>query len=939
MKKVIIILVYLAAVVNVSAQKSAETQRQYLSGHGSDDMVQWDFFCTDGNHSGTWTKIGVPSCWELQGFGTYQYGMKFYGKEFPEGIASEKGLYKYNFTLPAEWVNHHIELVFDGSMTDTQVQINGRKAGSMHQGAFYRFIYDVSDRVYFGKKSNTLEVTVSKESTNAGVNVSERRGDYWNFGGIFRPVFIVCKPVYNIERTAIDAKADGSFHAYVLLNKVLEGSSVKTVISDINGRQVAENTTALRAGSNDVDIAFDVKSPRLWTAETPNRYKVAFYLLDKEGDVLHVERDKFGFRTVETRMGDGLYINGVKVNVRGVNRHSFWPETGRTLSYAKNLADVQLIKSMNMNAIRLSHYPADPEFYDICDSLGVYVMSELSGWHGHQETINGQKLIYEMVTRDVNHPCVIWWSNGNEGGWNTELDGEFGKWDIQKRPVIHPLGNFGGYETMHYRSYGETAEYMRKPEIFMPTEFLHGLYDGGAGAGLYDYWELMRSNPRCVGGFIWDYADEGVVRTDLKGMIDCVGNYGADGIVGPHHEKEGSYFTVKEVWCPVQVSMPAAFKGQLKVENRYNFLSLKDCEFNYQYIQYTGTKTSVLKQGKVSGLNIAPQTSGILSIGTMPAKANALSVKATDSQGNELFTWVFKLSNANISVKSTATGLPSVRNEGDSLLVKAGNTAYVFSRKDGMLREVVVSGKLIHFANGPRFFAYRRTDRSFDQFYNHDDKEAEKKKTTYTAYEDRGIFDGIDASAGINDTLVVRVKYKLGILDGTEWRIAPDGSARLIYTYTFNGVVDLMGVSFDYPESKVKSKQWLGHGPYRVWQNRLHGPQLGIWENDYNDPVPGESFIYPEFKGYFAGVQWMDIRTDEGTIRLEPSADKDYVGIYQPRDGRDKLLYTLPNTGISIMKVIPPVRNKVNTTDLNGPSAQPYWSSGTHQDEVMLRFE
>ena len=177
-----------------SAQGSLQTERQYLSGHGCDDMVQWDFFCTGGNNSGHWTKIGVPSCWELQGFGTYQYGIKFYGKDFPEGVADEKGQYKYKFHLPADWANRHIDLVFEASMTDTQLKINGRKAGSMHQGGFYRFIYDVSDRVFFGKKENLLEVTVSKESTNAGVNLAERRADYWNFGGLFRPVFIVSKP-------------------------------------------------------------------------------------------------------------------------------------------------------------------------------------------------------------------------------------------------------------------------------------------------------------------------------------------------------------------------------------------------------------------------------------------------------------------------------------------------------------------------------------------------------------------------------------------------------------------------------------------------------------------------------------------------------------------------------------------------------------------------
>lgn len=936
MKKILISALSLFAAMTSMAQSSVYTQRQYLSGRGSDDMVQWDFFCTGGNNSGKWTKIGVPSCWELQGFGNYQYGMKFYGKAFPDGIADEKGMYKYEFTLPEEWANHHIELVFEASMTDTEVKINKRKAGSMHQGAFYRITYDVSDRVFFGKKKNLLEVTVSKESTNAGVNLAERRADYWNFGGIFRPVFIVCKPAINIERTAIDAKADGTFNAYVLLNHTLEGAKVKTTISDMSGKKVAENTTDVRTGGNEANVSFSVKSPKLWTAETPNRYKVSFALIDKNGKTLHIEQDKFGFRTIETRAGDGLYINGKKVNIRGVNRHSFWPETGRTLTPQRNIDDVKLMKAMNMNAVRLSHYPADPEFYDACDSLGLYVMDELSGWHGHHETINGQKLIREMVTRDVNHPSIIWWSNGNEKGWNTELDGEFHKWDIQKRPVLHPQGNFSGYETMHYRSYGESEEYMRKPEIFMPTEFLHALYDGGAGAGLYDYWELMRSWPRCAGGFIWALVDEGVVRTDMNGMIDNVGNYGADGIVGPHREKEGSYYTVKQIWSPVQVSMPDNFNGTLNVENRYNFLSLKGCKFDYSYVKYDGAETKTVKQGTINGADIAADSKGEIKIPAAPDNADALSIKATDQYGEELYTWVFKLKDADkLQVKAAKAGKPVMNGN----TVKAGNVTYTFSETDGTLSSVTTGKGEYKFNGGPKFFAYRRADRSFDQFYNHDDPEAEKKKTTYTAYEDQGTFAGLSCKDGQNDTLIVTADYKLGSLQKAEWRIAPDGGARLVYTYNFNGVVDLMGVMFNLPESDVLSKQWLGHGPYRVWKNRLHGPQLGVWSNEYNDPVPGESFTYPEFKGYFAGIQWMKLKTKNGTITLQPGTDKEYVGVYQPRDGRDQLLYTLPETGISMMQVIPAVRNKVNTTDLNGPSAQPVWARGSYTGEVTLHFE
>lgn len=192
-----------------------------------------------------------------------------------------------------------------------------------------------------------------------------------------------------------------------------------------------------------------------------------------------------------------------------------------------------------------------------------------------------------------------------------------------------------------------------------------------------------------------------------------------------------------------------------------------------------------------------------------------------------------------------------------------------------------------------------------DQFYNHDDPDAEKKKTTYSTFEDTGRFCGFDVEEA-DGKITVTAGYRLGNFDKAVWVITPDGRVSLDFHYNFSGVVDLMGVMFDYPEELVLSKRLGGRRPYRVWQNRLHGPQLGVWENEYNDPVPGESFVYPEFKGYFAHVQWMSLHTQEGVIRIWNRTPDSYIGVYQPRDGRDALLYTLPGTGISVMKVIPP---------------------------------
>ena len=942
-------LLGLTATATLQAQSLTDTQLQYLSGHGCDDMVQWDFQCTDGRNSGKWTKIGVPSCWELQGFGTYQYGMRFYGKATPEGIADEKGLYKHEFTLPKEWAGRQIQLVFEAAFTEIRVKINGRKAGNgTYQGGFTRHTIDVSDRVFFGNKKNRLEVEVLKESSVPQVNLAERRADYWNFGGIWRPVFIISKPAQNIQRVAIDAKGDGRFMADVFLNRAVPGSSVSVDIIDANGKTVGKSS-ALPITSDGAKVDFSVKDIKAWNAEQPYRYTAVFKLKDQQGKTLHMERQKFGFRTIEYRhqyagdKEDGLFINGQKVIVKGANRHSFRPETGRTLSKQKNIEDVLLIKSMNMNAVRLSHYPADPEFLDACDSLGLYVECEMPGWHWAHETIIGSQIVEEMVQRDVNHPSIIFWSNGNEGGFNYELEPYFTKNDPQKRVVLYPWANRNGFETKHYRSWGETAEYMRQKEIFMPTEFLHGLYDGGHGAGLKDYWKLMMSNPRCAGGFLWDLMDQGVVRTDLapsgspagSPYIDCMGNFGADGIVGPHMEKEGSFYTIREVWSPIQVLYWE--QGIIRIQNCYDFTNLKDCQFSYKLLQmpaYGETQMKVIKEGKLTSPDVAPHQLGKLVMDRTDAEV--IQLTATDPNGQEVFTWVHKnrIKAGNLGQKTLRenTRKYTYTENDNQLSVTNGQREYTFCKQTGRLMQVMVNGKKLSFGNGPRFVAAKRADRSEDGFYNHDDKEAFQKKTDYTEYADQGSFAGFAFS---DSTLVA--EYRHGSLQQVTYRFLSDGGLYMNADYYFNGVVDLMGICFDYPEQQVKSKQWVGKGPYRVWKNRMEGPQYGYWQNNYNDPIPGESFEYPEFKGYLSNVSWMQLTTTEGKVGIETLDGK--IGIYTPRDGRDHLLYTLPETGISILRAIPAVRNKVNTTDLNGPSAQPFWSKGKGHLRAILRFE
>ena len=307
------------------AAGAVQTDVLYLSGKGSDDMVQWEFRCSAGADSGHWRKIGVPSQWELQGFGEYTYG-RYYFNDKNAQPSEETGEYRYRFKVPASWKGKAVDIVFDGVMTDALVRINGTVAGEVHQGAFYRFSYRISELLKYGS-SNLLEVKVKKQSDNSSVNAAERRADWWLFGGIFRPVWLRAMPAAHIEHIALNPAADGTLSAIIETQQAPQGAQIRYRLSDAGGRVLGTRTIAL---SDSQTMKWDGIIP--WECEHPTLYDISVTLADKDGRELHSIQKRIGFRTVELREMDGLYVNGTKVVLKGVNRHCFHPESGRTTS-------------------------------------------------------------------------------------------------------------------------------------------------------------------------------------------------------------------------------------------------------------------------------------------------------------------------------------------------------------------------------------------------------------------------------------------------------------------------------------------------------------------------------------------------------------------------------------------------------------------------------
>jgi hypothetical protein len=792
-------LVFTAA--RALAADAAQTERRYLSGEGPRDAVPWEFTVTGGRRAGEKATIAVPSQWELQGFGSYQYGQE-------PGHTDEHGLYRTKFTLPPEWRGKRIRLVFGGVMTDTKVMVNGRSAGPVHQGGFTQFRYDVSSLVKFDAE-NVLEVDVAKISANPDTERAERGGDYWVFGGIYRAVWLEAVPAQNIEQVAIDARADGSLTADVTLaaaptnvrpdGPTLAPERVEAQVLDADGHAVGEVFSAKvpAGGVGRLRLATHIGSPRLWTSETPALYTLRVSRL--RGDaVVHSVTRRFGFRTFEVRDGEGLFLNGQRILLKGVNRHSFRPETGRALNREDCYADVRLLREMNMNAVRMSHYPPDEAFLEACDELGLYVLDELSGWQHAHDAVVGRLLVRELVERDVNHPSILFWDNGNEGGWNRDLDGEFSFYDPQQRRVLHPWDPFSGVDTKHYTNYDDHVRRLRGPNLVMPTEILHALYDGGGGAGLEDYWRALVSSPFGAGMFIWDFADEGVVRTDRGGQVDVFSTFGPDGIVGPHFEKEGSYYTVRDVWSPVQIDPPvldAKFDGTLAVHNRYDFTSLAQCRFAWRLVGLDGAEKT-LAEGSVAGPNIAPHADGKLAL-ALPAnwaQADALSVTAIDPRGEPLWTWTWPTTalapRVAAMLHGAASATPRVENDAGAIRLVAGEVVATFDAASGRLQSFARSGTKLALTDGPRL-AFARpvaAGKSVELPWRPEADAAALTRFLATPQLANAVEIETDAGRG---TAYYAMKLELSS-DGAQWRTIFDGTRRASD-----------GARYDFPPQRV----------------------------------------------------------------------------------------------------------------------------------------
>ncbi|MDD2599855.1 MAG: glycoside hydrolase family 2 TIM barrel-domain containing protein [Kiritimatiellae bacterium] len=608
-------------------------------------------FCQNWYSAERWDEINVPGCVELQGYGTALYkNIGYYFKVDPPYVMGEPdekyttfkernavSSYRRSFVLPKAWAGRRIYLRFDGFASAMYVWVNGQRVGYAEDGR-QGATFDITPCLIQGQ--NLLAVAVYRLCDGSYMEDQ----DFWRLSGLYRPVYLWAVPQSHIKdyfvRTLPVATGDyaGRWNLKVTaeIQDAVDEMSVEAELypHSFKGRRVARDTAALVNGRVELNIGVD--TPQLWSAEGPNLYTLILTLKDKKGRVVESIPQKVGFRAVEL-VNTQILVNGQAVLFKGVNRHEMDPDHGYTVSYASMVEDARLMKQLNINAVRCSHYPNDPRWYDLCDEYGLYVIDEANlETHGLAGDVRNPVIDpafraaaldreLGMVERDKNHPSIVMWSLGNEN--NVDSDFFEQAYNLVRardpgRPILNQGNGPADIGDQMYMPVAALEAYGQDISKTVPAilcEYSHAM--GNSSGNLSDYWAVINRHANLQGAFIWAFADQGLRQpippVNLRhGEPDYFWAYGGDfgdypndsnfccnGLVQPDRRITPQVAEVRYCYQGAFVEPVDLRKGRFLVQNAFFFTNLKEFECLWRYEE----DGEVISRGSLGELDLPPR--------------------------------------------------------------------------------------------------------------------------------------------------------------------------------------------------------------------------------------------------------------------------------------------------------------------------------------------
>lgn len=855
----------------------------------------------------SWGQIPVPGNWEVEGYGypIYLYERFPFTTKWPDVPLeyNPTGSYRKPFTLPDSWQNKQVFLHIGAAKSSLDVWLNGEKVG-FSQGAKTPAEFDITEFVQQG--DNLLALRLRRWS-DASYLESQ---DMLRISGIERDVYLYATPKQHIF----------DFHAKPRLNKHFDKGTLELELDVKNYQKnnaqltakfklldpkanhavvakATKNFTAKAQDTQQISFSEQIAHPQLWSAETPNLYTLVMSLYNQQGELLEVVRDEIGFRHIEI-VNKQLTINGKPIVIRGVDRHETSPTRGHVVDKASMEQDIKLMKQFNINAVRSSHYPNHPYWYDLTDKYGLYVIDE-ANIESHplaidEKTQLGNEMSWlpahldrtqRMFERDKNHPSIIIWSLGNEAG-HGEVFANTYQWlkdNDDLRVVQYEPAELEHYTDIFapmYPSIEKLVNYASnnpdRPAIMI--EYAHAM--GNSVGNLQDYWDTIEKYEVLQGGFIWDWVDQSLeyrnefgetyfaYGKDFHPTLPTDGNFLNNGLMNPNREPHPHAFEVKKVYQPVKFTAHNLLKGQVTVQNKFLFSDLKKYDLRWK-IEADG---AVIKQGHSAMPSVQPSKTAILNfdIQGLPAYSDkeyfvTLSMHARAQEpllplGHEIAFEQFKLP---VSKKKSAPQTdiksvkPSYTHQKDTLIANAAGTQLTFDKRTGWLQQLTFNNQAILTRPLKPNFWRAPTDNDLGNnlqvraalWQSATDRlkltALQAKSTGVTArYQSPDFAGSLVLNYQITAQGFVEVNYQLNLDDN---QTLPDIPRVGMQLSTFG---------------EYKNMSWLGRGPHESYADRKTSTRISV----FNTPVTEQHHYYirPQENSNRTEVRWMALQNAQG---------------------------------------------------------------------------
>ena len=915
-----------------------------------------DAVCAADYDDTSWTDIDVPSSWQVwgmkngKGWDKPLYCNVAYPFSFNETtysvMADRPGWFSYNnnmknpvgtyrkkFNITAdELAGHDIFVRFNGVGHGFYLWVNGQRVG-YSEDSYVPAEFNITN--YLVEGDNVMALQVYRFTSGSFLECQ----DYWRLTGIQRHCFIWAAPKVRISDYFFTTDLDNTYTnatanvQFAIEGNITEGMTLEAKILDgdmVVASRISSLTSSLSPQTS--SLSMQVTAPRLWSAETPNLYDLVVTLKDDAGHVLDMRGSKVGFREVEIRKDGALTINGKRMVFHGVNRHDFSPVNGRAISDEEIEEDIKTMKRLNINAVRTSHYPNDPLFYDLCDKYGLYVLAEADvECHANQKLSSVSLFRPAMVERSVNHVrwmrnhvCIFMWSFGNESGKgeNFIYVGQAIK-NLDKTRPTHYEGNsdyadvsstmYGSYETIEWIGSSRKGQTGVKPHI--QCENSHSM--GNSMGNVREMFDIYEKYPCLTGEFIWDFKDQGLLTKSGSneywayggdfGDNPNDGNFCINGLVRPDWSLTSKSYNTKKIYQPLEFKIVNLTKKQFRIKNKMAFLPSTAYETSYSIMDEDGNvlATAPLTQEVAAGDSTTITLSYSDAISQIPEEKETFIYFCAKQKENTAWADAgYVVAEEKLLIRAAkkpmytpAANALEVSESASAITITGQNFTATFSKIQGTLSGYSYDGKIL-LSKGLKLNAFRLpTDNDGRRCESWDNMGLRQLTAKGNTASVRKADDGNTATVTMNTTYTGKSGTTFDV--DMDFIVCADGT---IMTNSFirpsqlGAVLPKLGFRLEMP-SGMEHLSWFGRGPWDSYRDRKEACLPAIYHSTVT--AQREDYIKPQEHGTKQEVRWMSLTNGEGAGLLFVAPDKMAASAvhfrpednYTDRDNRSKHTY------------------------------------------------